>query len=186
MLFQCSARLTLIWLSGSALLCCQAVWAMAKLFEGACRRGVVCLCQAETGCSDARPASVPRLSLPHLLPSSPQPTFHSLHLLPQSQPCFFSPCLSLSLPHTCRDRSAHTCIHFLLLSKASLKELWPCGLEEIQTLCHFVGFFPKPLKHNTAVLICAEKVNSTCRLMIGGNLGWSKQLFPLSANSFNF
>lgn len=114
MLFQCSARLTLIWLSGSALLRCQAVWAVVKLFEGGWRRGVGCLCQAEMGCGDAGPASVPRLS--HMLPPSPSLHFTTTSFsfpasaastVPPFSPPSLSLQLSLSESHTCRGKHTH-------------------------------------------------------------------------------
>lgn len=169
MLFQCSARLTLIWLSGSALLPCQSVWAMVKLFEGGWRRGVACLCQAETRLRGCRTSVCSQtlthklaLTFPLLYPSRLFiPCICSLSLSRHSSPSFSSLFLfplSLSPSHPCRDKHTHiTCTHFLLfLSEASLKELWLCGLEEIQTLRLFVGFFPEPLKHNTAMFMWSE------------------------------
>lgn len=156
MRLQCSARLTLIWLSGSALPLCQAVWAVVKLFEGGWRRGVVCLCQAEMGCRDARAASVPRLfltlththtALPHLPLcfttagfSVPASAHSASFLLPVFLFLVFH---FLRLSHMQRQALTHTRTHFLLfLSKASLKELWLCGLEKIQTLRVFCWVFP--------------------------------------------
>lgn len=156
MLFQCSARLTLIWLSGSALLPCQPVRGMVKLFEGGLSWGVACLCQAETrlrGCKTSVCSQTPTQTLPHLLCSLPQPAFHSLRLLPQSLASFFSlfpfPLSSfhfLCLTHAGTATNTHICTHFLLfLSEASLKELWPCGLEEVQTP-PFCWVFPQTTK----------------------------------------
>lgn len=130
MLFQCSARLTLIWLSGSALLPCQAVWAVVKLFEGGLSRGVACLCQDETrlrGCKTSVCSQTPSLSLF----CTPAVFFLicSLHLLPQSQPFSFSLSpvslpFSSSVSRLLRDKHKHICTHFLLfLSEVSLKEL---------------------------------------------------------------
>lgn len=153
MLFQCSARLTLIWLSGSALLPCQAVWAMVKLFEGGWRRGLGCLCQAETGCRDAGPASVPRLS--HKLPLTFSLLYHNRLFIPcicslglPFSP-FFSLQLSLSLPHTCRDK--HTHMHsFPSLSLQSLIKgimtVWFGGNSDALS---FSGFSPLNYQNTT-------------------------------------
>lgn len=145
MLFQCSARLTLIWLSGSALLRCQAVWAVVKLFEGGWRRGVGCLCQAEMGCGDAGPASVPRLS--HMLPPSPSlhftttsfsfPASAASTVPPFSPPPSLSSFHFLSLTHA--GASTPTCTHFLLfLSKSLIKGImtvWFGGNSEALSFC---------------------------------------------------
>lgn len=163
MLFQCSARLTLIWLSGSALLRCQAVWAVVKLFEGGWRRGVGCLCQAEMGCGDAGPASVPRLS--HML--TPSPSLHftttsfsfpasAASTVPPFSPRSLSPAFTFWVSHMQGQAHPHALISFSFSPKASLKELWLCGLEEIQRLCHFVGFSPQLPKHNTAALVSTK------------------------------
>lgn len=149
MLFQCSARLTLIWLSGSALLPCQPVRAMVKLFEGGWRQGgSVFVPSRDEAAGMQDQASVPRLSLtgppsPSLyftpagfsFPASAPPVAASF-LLPLSLLPSFT---FLGLKHS----NTHTWTHFLLfLSEASLKELWLCGLEGIETLCLFVGFSP--------------------------------------------
>lgn len=145
MLPQCSARLTLIWLSGSALLLCQPVWTVVKLFErGLEMRGRLFVpswvglqgCRSSV-CSQTLTSHTPTLT--HPLPTSPR----------LASALFLSPPLFLSLSFTHAETSAYTntCTHFLLfLSEASLKELWLCGLEEIQTFCHFVGFSPKTTK----------------------------------------
>lgn len=156
MLFQCSARLTLIWLSGSALPRCQAVW------RGLETRGSVFVPSRDRlqGCK----TSVCSQTLTHTSSPSPSlyfttagfsfpasaPSVPALFLLPLS---FHSLSRSLAFSVSHMQGHTHTCTHFLLfLSKASLKELWLCGLEEIQTCCRFVGFSPKLVKHNTAML----------------------------------
>lgn len=120
MLFQCSARLTLIWLSGSALLPCQPVRGMVKLFEGGLSWGVACLCQAETRlrgcktsvCSQPSHTNSPSPSLfftpaGFSFPAS-APSVSGFFLLPLSFPSLLR---SLSLSHPCRDSHKHTHMH---------------------------------------------------------------------------
>lgn len=153
MLFQCSARLTLIWLSGSALLPCQAVWAVVKLFEGGLSRGVACLCQDETrlrGCKTSVCSQTPSLSLfctPavffffNMLPAS-APSVTAFFLLPLScLPPLFKFCVSPI------EGQAQTHMHsFPPLSVWSLIKgimtVWFGGNSD----CCFAGFSPKLIK----------------------------------------
>lgn len=124
---------------------------------------------------DARPSVCSQTLTHELSPvtfssSSPQPAFHSPASAPSvsaplsSPPC--SPSLSFTFP------APHTSTHRLsfpsFLSKASLKELWLCGLEEIQMLSHFVGFSPEKTIKTTSTGLWTEKTCSTWMLRTGG------------------
>lgn len=109
--------------------------------------------------------SVCSQTLTHAPPLTFSPLYHNQLFIPRicclNRPSFFSP-LSLSpaftfwVSHMQGQAHPHALISFSFSPKASLKELWLCGLEEIQRLCHFVGFSPQLPKHNTAALVSTK------------------------------
>lgn len=120
MLFQCSARLTLIWLSGSALLPCQPVWATVKLFEGGWRRGGSVFVPSRDGLQGCR-TSVCSQTLTHKLSLTFSLLYPSRLFIPcicslSLAPLFFS--FFLLLPPSSLSLSV---FHFLCLTHAGTR-----------------------------------------------------------------
>lgn len=131
MLFHCSARLTLIWLSGGALLPCQPVWAVVKLFERGLIRGVFVPSQDE----DQR--LLPRrlfLTFSVLYPSW---LFDSLHLLPSFSPDASFHFLRLARAGTSTNAHMYSFPHLSLWSL--IKGIVPVVWRKFRRCC-FIGF----------------------------------------------
>lgn len=162
--FQCCATLTLIWLSGSALLSCQPVLKGAADVFG-------CLCRAKKRCRDGEHAAlVPGLW--HTGPPSPDSHFSSISfsfpaltfllgdfLFTLFPFCFcYSPPLRLplSLFLTSRDKHTHTTHTDSFLSKTHFRSYECVVWKESKCSLVYLCFFSPQIHRQDAVLLTSN------------------------------